>query len=220
MTSSHHTRLVDNHLEFLATHRGSITHVEGASLVTSSAPGFTCAVLRAALPMDRLDTILSTFDSVRIVPGGESNEPQLVERGYEPAAAYVYMELPAEQSPPATLHPSLRIELVEDEGQRFWVGHVGEEPAGVTLLVFTAGVAGIYAVATRPAFRRTGVSTALLWHAVNEARARSLCVALQVMEGSYAERLYDGLGFRRAFVSRFFARTVSSSRAHGEGTSE
>lgn len=247
MTSTHHTRLIENHLEFLATHRGSITNVPGASLVTSTAPGFTCAVLRATLSEDELDAILRSFGTVRTVPGGEPNEPLLVARGFAPGSAYVYMELPEDQRAPAGLHPALRIEVardaarmadftrvqvegfVDDPGQRptwerilgdanlrnvghdgqiFYVGYVDDEPVGVTLLVLTSGVAGIYAVATRPAFRRSGVSTRLLWHAVAEVRARSLAVTLQVVEGSYAERLYEKLGFRRAFVSRFFERST------------
>lgn len=245
MTSTHHARLIENHLEFLATHRGEVTHVHGAALVVSKAPGFTCAVLREALPERELDAILGAFDTARIVPGGEANEPLLLARGYAPGAVLVYMELPEHERAPAVLHDSLRIEWVGDElgmadftkaqvegfvedpeqqpvwyrilgdanlrnvgnaGQIFYIGYVGDEPAGVTLLVVTPGVAGIYAVATRPGFRRLGVSTTLLRHAVAEARSRSLAVALQVMEGSHAERLYEKLGFRRAFVSRSFTR--------------
>ncbi|AKU90791.1 GNAT family N-acetyltransferase [Vulgatibacter incomptus] len=91
--------------------------------------------------------------------------------------------------------------------QIFYVGHLAGEPAGVTLLVQTGIVGGIYAVATLPRHRRHGVSRALLQRAIQDARARGCeTITLQVFEGSAAYGLYRSLGFRDAFRSPVFAR--------------
>ena len=93
------------------------------------------------------------------------------------------------------------------ESQVFYVGRRNGEAAGVTLLLQTGSVGGIYAVATLPEHRRRGVSTALLRRAIDDARARGCqTFALQVAEGSDAHRLYLALGFREAFRSPMFAR--------------
>lgn len=91
--------------------------------------------------------------------------------------------------------------------QVFYIGWLAGEAAGVTLLLQTGSVGGIYAVATLPAHRRRGVSTTLLRRAIGDARARGCrTIALQVAEGSDAHRLYLSLGFREAFRSPMFAR--------------
>jgi len=92
--------------------------------------------------------------------------------------------------------------------QVFYVGRRNGEPAGVTLLLQTGSIGGIYAVATLPEHRRRGVSTALLRRAIEDARARGCrTIALQVAEGSDAHRLYLALGFREAFRSPMFVQS-------------
>lgn len=84
--------------------------------------------------------------------------------------------------------------------QRFYVGRLAKEPAGVVLTVSTGAVTGIYAVATRPEFRKKGVSTALMKRAIDDAKsAGSPVITLQVLRGSYAEAFYKKLGFTTAF---------------------
>jgi len=93
--------------------------------------------------------------------------------------------------------------------QVFYVGRRNGEPAGVTLLLCTGSVGGIYAVATLPEHRRHGVSRTLLGRAIADARARGCrTIGLQVAEGSDAHRLYLSLGFREAFRSPMFVRRV------------
>lgn len=84
--------------------------------------------------------------------------------------------------------------------QTFYVGCFEGRPVAVTLLLIDQGVAGIYAVATLPEFRRRGFSRRLLARAVSDAR-RLGCetVTLQVHRGSEAERLYLNLGFSVEF---------------------
>lgn len=57
------------------------------------------------------------------------------------------------------------------------------------------GVAGLYGVATRPAFRRRGIGTALCWTVLDEARRKGLRTAvLQASEDG--EGVYARLGFQ------------------------
>jgi ribosomal protein S18 acetylase RimI-like enzyme len=91
--------------------------------------------------------------------------------------------------------------------QSFYIGRLDGKPAGVTLLLITGEIAGIYAVATLPEYRKKGVSTALLNRAVGDARARGCTViSLQVSQGSYAQKLYRSLGFENVFDSPIFVR--------------
>ena len=94
--------------------------------------------------------------------------------------------------------------------QSFFIGRIDGRPAGVLLLVTHGATAGIYAVATLPEFRKQGVSTTLLAHAVRLAReqGRSI-VTLQVARGSDAERLYLHQGFREAIGCRVFRKAVT-----------
>ena len=91
--------------------------------------------------------------------------------------------------------------------QRFYLGSVAGEPAGVTLLLTTGEVAGIYAVATVPALRQHGVASTLLARALEDAKALGCSVfSLQVSQGSYAEGLYRKQGFGDAFSMVLFSR--------------
>lgn len=89
---------------------------------------------------------------------------------------------------------------------RFYVASLAGEPVGVTILVRQAKTAGIYGVATLPAHRKKGVSTALLARAVEDGRRGAEVLTLQVKTGSYAESLYEKLGFTAAFATPMFAR--------------
>jgi GNAT superfamily N-acetyltransferase len=86
--------------------------------------------------------------------------------------------------------------------QTFWIARAEGEPLGVLLVLRSPSVSGIYAVATLPAGRSRGISTALLARAVHEERARGAkAIALQAMQGSYAEGFYRRSGFETAFLS-------------------
>ena len=105
------------------------------------------------------------------------------------------------------LAPNLR--NLTDADQRFYLGAVEGVPAAVTLCLIASGVAGIYAVATLPAFRRRGLSRALLARAIADARLRRIeTVALQTYAGSDAERLYRALGFVPEFDSVIYERAT------------
>jgi GNAT superfamily N-acetyltransferase len=88
--------------------------------------------------------------------------------------------------------------------QSLYVLRVDGDPASVTLVLRSGPVTGIYAVATKPAYRGRGLASALLAQARRDAAGGRL--TLQVVEGSDAERLYLKLGFRPAFRSPHFRR--------------
>jgi ribosomal protein S18 acetylase RimI-like enzyme len=91
--------------------------------------------------------------------------------------------------------------------QALFLARVAGVPAAVALGVHTGGVYGVYAVATLPEFRRRGLATALLERARADAVARGADrLALQVAEGSAAERLYRRLGFTLAFRTPGYTR--------------
>lgn len=84
--------------------------------------------------------------------------------------------------------------------QRFYVASVDKAAAAVALMFATAGVEGLYAVATAPPFRRRGLSRGVLARAVEDVpRSSGRRIALQAVSRSYAEAYYEKLGFRTRF---------------------
>lgn len=101
--------------------------------------------------------------------------------------------------------------LHRDE-QRFYVASREGRSASVLLTVLEQGTLGIYGVATLPAERKRGTSAALLAHAIREGRAQGAeTVTLQVQTGSYAQALYEKLGFESAFVSTIYEKPAPLS---------
>jgi len=88
--------------------------------------------------------------------------------------------------------PSL---LRPDSPRRLFVGYVGGVPVATAELIAAGGVAGLYNVATEPAYRRKGIGSAVTVHALGAARANGETLAiLQAVPAR--ERLYARLGFR------------------------
>lgn len=84
-----------------------------------------------------------------------------------------------------------------DPDQAFYLARIDGVSVGSLLTVRTPGMTGIYAVATRPAYRKRGVSASLLEVARQTALARNNneSITLQANKGSYAEGYYRKLGF-------------------------
>lgn len=95
---------------------------------------------------------------------------------------------------------------------RFYLASREGRPVSVLLTVIEQSTLGIYGVATLPAERRRGSSTALLAHVVEEGWAEGAeTVTLQALTGSYAQSLYEKLGFENAFVSTIFEKPAPPS---------
>lgn len=94
-----------------------------------------------------------------------------------------------------------------DPRQTFYLLHVAGRPTSVALTVNSDDVCGIYAVATVPDSRGRGFAGALLdrirYDCVSHGGTR---LALQVVAGSDAERLYRKAGFTETFRSSSYRR--------------
>jgi len=76
-----------------------------------------------------------------------------------------------------------------------YIGWLHGKPVAIASLLFHAGVAGIYGIATVPQSRRQGVAAAITLHALHEARRLGYRIAvLSPTEMSYA--LYRRIGFQ------------------------
>ncbi|MDR3614375.1 MAG: GNAT family N-acetyltransferase [Candidatus Obscuribacterales bacterium] len=92
--------------------------------------------------------------------------------------------------------------------QDFFIGYLCGKAVGVCLLVRTGEVAGIYAVATLPEFRKRGISATLMREAINYSSEHGCSVVtLQVVTNSYAQSFYEKLGFNVSYVVSIFKRS-------------
>lgn len=94
---------------------------------------------------------------------------------------------------------------LEDENQNFYTAYENNKPVGVCLCIIHQKCAGIYAVATLPEFRKKGISTSVMSHAIENALHTGIDeVTLQVETDSYAHSFYRKLGFNDAFKRRVY----------------
>lgn len=92
-----------------------------------------------------------------------------------------------------------------DPGNTFYLGVVDGQPVATLHLLADGATAGIYAVGTMRSFRKRGVASALIARAVRDARnAGCDVIGLSTEFGGTAERLYERLGFTRAFESHLW----------------
>jgi GNAT superfamily N-acetyltransferase len=224
--------LLENHLMFLATHRGALLGFGDSVLIQSDRDEFTFAFVGPEANMGGL----ATFNSFQLLPGAPEpegfthhgglsylvyegdvnslpNGPDIL-RSQSLADFEVFSWVQARGFNPddekyAVWHPWLRQANMHNLGnpdQYFYVASLGE-PVGTALLLVHEGIGGIYAVATLEAFRKKGIGTALLKRAILDARERGChTITLQVAQGSYAETFYQKLGFGTVFSTRFFVR--------------
>ncbi|MCC7071658.1 MAG: GNAT family N-acetyltransferase [Deltaproteobacteria bacterium] len=97
----------------------------------------------------------------------------------------------------AALFTEMALKNRLDPTQTLYVARVGDLAAACTLVVRDSGVAGIYAVATRPQFRRRGLARVLLERASDDAASIHgiTRVILQATTGGEPEAYYARLGF-------------------------
>lgn len=227
--------LIDNHLAFLAAHRGSVRRSADAIEVVGESEEFS-----AWMPLTADVEIPAGVRTVRLVPAsGAGWEERLAAAGFKAAEVLVHMEAPAGSAvgePVAAIgseadavgfaevQSAAFLEVGEPDydwwqqmfleqalrnyrepNQSLYLLRVDGDPASITLVLRTGTVAGVYAVATKPQYRGRGLATRLLAQARRDAAGGRL--TLQVIEGSDAERLYLSLGFRRAYRSPHFRRS-------------
>ncbi|GAA1558511.1 hypothetical protein GCM10009804_14150 [Kribbella hippodromi] len=227
--------LVENHLTFLAAHRGVVRRSVDAIEVEGEAAEFSVWI-----PLSPDAELPGGAGAVRLVPeSGAGWEERLAAAGFEPAEVLVHLEAPAGPGDGepieaigterdargfAEVQSAAFLEVGEPDydwwqqmfvrravqnyqapGQSLYLLRVDGAPASTTLVLRTGSVVGVYAVATKPEYRGRGLASRLLAQARRDAVGGRL--TLQVAEGSDAERLYLKLGFRRAFRSPCFRRS-------------
>jgi GNAT superfamily N-acetyltransferase len=106
-------RLFDNHLAFLAAHRGDVSRSAGFVRIDSSSPEFTAAIAEDATSLDALP---ARYPSVRLLPWSRLTEADLLERGLDRCAAFTYMTLGGPLAPAAP-PGDLSIEVVADKAR-------------------------------------------------------------------------------------------------------
>lgn len=100
--------------------------------------------------------------------------------------------------------------LAPDGRMRYFVGFIDGEPVAVSGLYLQGGVGGIYAVATRQAFRGRGFGSRLAWAAADEARrAGAKLAVLQAAEDGQA--IYRRLGFQECCCFAEYALPAQDS---------
>lgn len=100
-----------------------------------------------------------------------------------------------------------RIPAAALAGQLRFIGHLDGQPVASSALVMTAGLAGIYSVATAPDFRRRGLGRAMTAHAMLRGRARGASMSV-LQASSMGLPVYQDLGFDSAFAFQCWRQTV------------
>lgn len=114
---------------------------------------------------------------------------------------------------PRRFYPALRDMSAawQENGATLYFGLDDDEPVATALVAPMDGVAGIYNVGTRRAYRKQGFAKALMAHAFEDSLDADV-VTLQVAPGSIAEHFYLRMGFEPVHAWRFYtpgARTPS-----------
>jgi len=87
------------------------------------------------------------------------------------------------------------LDYVNHPPLRLYVGYLEGVPVASSALYLSSGVAGIYSVATLPAYRRRGIAAAITSLPLVEAKQSGYQVAVLQASGM-GYKIYEGLGFR------------------------
>lgn len=95
-------------------------------------------------------------------------------------------------------------------GQRRYLGFFGDVAVAASSLVMAAGLAGVHAVATDPAYRRRGLGRAMTAHAMAAGQARGAGVAV-LQSSTMGLPVYRDLGFTVDFDYLGFRQKTPAS---------
>jgi ribosomal protein S18 acetylase RimI-like enzyme len=87
----------------------------------------------------------------------------------------------------------------------FFVGYLDGRPVATSALVASHRTAGVYNVATDPAFRGRGIGEAMTWHAVLRGAERG-CGMASLQASEMGQPVYERMGFRLVASYRTFHR--------------
>jgi ribosomal protein S18 acetylase RimI-like enzyme len=92
-----------------------------------------------------------------------------------------------------------------------FTGFIGGVPVAVSTLVTTGLTAGVYGVATIPAYRRRGFGEAMTWQAIREGSTRG-CRMANLTASDMGRSVYERMGFRVVAPFLIFARPAGPMR--------
>jgi ribosomal protein S18 acetylase RimI-like enzyme len=108
-------------------------------------------------------------------------------------------------SPTDDMRYMLPMEMIQHERWRSYVGYVDGEPATTAALFITGDIAGVYFVATLPAFRKRGFGEALTAHAVHQGAAAG-CTLATLQASDMGRPVYERMGFQVVARYKTFVR--------------
>lgn len=106
-------QLLDNHLAFLASHRGTVVQEGAALVVESDRPEFTYAILGRGA---NLDALPDTTKTVQILPSSEISADELTRAGFVRTMGLSYMVL-GEDAPPWRVRDDLVVTRVRSQSE-------------------------------------------------------------------------------------------------------
>lgn len=116
---------------------------------------------------------------------------------------------------PSSLHPMLR-EMALRQTSRpdpqwvYYLGRLDGRPVATSALFLSAGVAGIYCVATIPEARRRGIGAHLTYAVLSHAREQGYGVSI-LQPSQMGLHIYEELGFRTCMTFDIFAWPADES---------
>ena len=157
---------------------------------------------RGLRPLERETSMCFTGD-IESIPTNDAVTVRRIDA--DDAAAFAAVEAQARGLARKDLLLGAALANVLDPDHWFYLASVEGQPVGTTLVVHEDETAGIYAVATLKAHRRTGVASTLVARAVRDARLQGAAtICLETLTGSDAMHLYAGLGFTPAHESTLY----------------
>jgi len=194
--------------------RNSPTQIELCPLAYADVAARLCArgfvveafenELGMALVGDFSGSRISDVRVTRTTPDQDDRWVRIVAEGF--AAA----EPPAGGGPDA---PPLTLDLMVEMMSQFahpdirrYLAWIDDEPAGGGAAWIYDGVLGIFGTATRPAFRRRGIQTAVTIQAIKDARGEADLVIATTAPGSTSQRTFERLGFHVLYTRTIFVK--------------
>jgi len=113
----------------------------------------------------------------------------------------------APDAPPFTL--DLMVEMMSQFAHpdiRRYLAWIDDEPAGGGAAWIYNGVLGIFGTATRAAFRRRGIQTAVTIQSIEDARGEADMAIATTAPGSTSQRTFERIGFQVLYTRTIFVK--------------
>lgn len=102
--------------------------------------------------------------------------------------------------------------LEKQSSLKLFIGYVNHQPVATGALFLHADVAGVWDVTTLPEFRKMGIATSMVRHALFYARDEHNCQMGVLTATKSGERVYRRIGFRK--IKEFFVFNIFPQKLH------